>query len=187
MSPPKAEPVARDTIAIRFHALDELFDGMDPAPVTERDLDADAEEFIVSWARELASEKRLVLVIHLPEEQRTRQPEAIVGPAVHRHFSYKSDLARLDLKRRLREARLALMIGVLFLVACMGLRELIRALAALPHGSLARILEEGLHHPSDVVTSPTRTWGLPRRAPLRPVTWASGEGPRPSKCERVVS
>jgi hypothetical protein len=140
------EPSNRETIAVRFHALDELFDGMDPAPVTERDLDADAEEFIVGWARELGYAKDFNVVIHLADDQRAHAPEAIARPAIHRYFAHKAEVTRLDLKRLLREARLALFIGILFLVSCEGLREIIRAFAAPPpqQGALLRMLEEGL-------------------------------------------
>jgi hypothetical protein len=40
------------TIQVRIHELRQLFNSIDPSPFRERDLDADCEEFIVSWARE---------------------------------------------------------------------------------------------------------------------------------------
>ena len=39
-------------IELRLKELNQLFDSFDPAPFHEKDLDQDAEEFIVSWARE---------------------------------------------------------------------------------------------------------------------------------------
>ena len=41
------------TIELRVEELAQLFETLDPLPFRERDLDKDAEEFIVSWAREL--------------------------------------------------------------------------------------------------------------------------------------
>lgn len=52
-------------ITLRLRELTQLFNSMDPSPFVERDLDADAEEFITSWARELPSKRELELVILL--------------------------------------------------------------------------------------------------------------------------
>jgi hypothetical protein len=41
-------------IEIRVEKLAQLFHGLDPYPFREKDLDKDAEEFIVSWARDTA-------------------------------------------------------------------------------------------------------------------------------------
>ncbi|MBM3963286.1 MAG: hypothetical protein FJ306_15525 [Planctomycetes bacterium] len=48
-------------IALRLRELAQLFDSFDPAPFHEKDLDRDAEEFIVSWAREFPADAPLVL------------------------------------------------------------------------------------------------------------------------------
>src|SRR5437868_927700 len=53
------------TIHLRLRELAQLFNSMDPSPFIDRDLDADAEEFIVSWARELPGHRDLELIIHL--------------------------------------------------------------------------------------------------------------------------
>jgi hypothetical protein len=37
-------------IELKLSGLNQLFNSMDPSPFHERDLDHDAEEFIVSWA-----------------------------------------------------------------------------------------------------------------------------------------
>ena len=53
------------SIRLRLRELAQLFNAMDPSPLTERDLDAKAEEFIVSWARELSQATELELHIQL--------------------------------------------------------------------------------------------------------------------------
>ena len=138
------ESPGRDVISVGFHLLDELFDGLDPAPMKERDLDADAEEYIVRWARELGHGRNYDLRIHLPEGQRSRDPGAVAGPAIRRYFAYKAEMTRLDLRRLLREGRLALLIGLLFLVSCEATSEIIRTYSAPPQGPLVRMLENGL-------------------------------------------
>ena len=40
------------TISLKLRDTSQLFNSMDPSPFIEKDLDDDAEEFIVSWAQE---------------------------------------------------------------------------------------------------------------------------------------
>ena len=54
-------------IELRLRELAQLFNSLDPSPFLERDLDADAEEFIVGWAREVHLGHELELVVHLAE------------------------------------------------------------------------------------------------------------------------
>ena len=42
----------RHRIEIYLDRIEQLFNSMDPSPFHEKDLDRDAEEFIVSWAQE---------------------------------------------------------------------------------------------------------------------------------------
>jgi hypothetical protein len=45
-------PPASEIIEVRVAELSQLFNSMDPSPFHDKDLDDDAEEFIVSWAKE---------------------------------------------------------------------------------------------------------------------------------------
>ena len=61
-------------IEVRVADLKQLFNAMDPSPFREKDLDPEAEEFIVGWARELPRDAPLGLLVYvdrptgLPEE-----------------------------------------------------------------------------------------------------------------------
>ena len=128
-------------IELRLRELAQLFDSFDPAPFHEKDLDRDAEEFIVSWAREFPADAPLVFRLHLPEDQRRFDPERTVQDAIANYFAYRADLARLDVRRTLQQGRDSLGIGVLFLVACMLLRGFLRGFDP---GDWLRFVEEGL-------------------------------------------
>lgn len=128
-------------IELRLRELAQLFDSFDPAPFHEKDLDRDAEEFIVSWALEHPPDAPLVFRLHLPRDQQRFEPERVVVDAVRHYFDYRSGLARLDVRRTLQHGRQALLLGLLFLVACMGLRELWRGFGFADWG---RIVDEGL-------------------------------------------
>jgi hypothetical protein len=55
-----------NAIEVRVTDISQLFDTLDPFPFPERDLDKDAEEFIVGWAREFPRDRPLNIVLHLP-------------------------------------------------------------------------------------------------------------------------
>ena len=61
-----AESGQAQPIEIRVDEVSQLFNTLDPFPFHERDLDSDAEEYIVGWAREVAHQGALSIVVHLP-------------------------------------------------------------------------------------------------------------------------
>src|ERR1041385_4027471 len=74
-------------IELNLRDINQLFNTMDPSPFHEKDLDHDAEEFILSWAREFPVDEPVVLVVHLGEfpAGREPQPQLIVEQAVHHY------------------------------------------------------------------------------------------------------
>jgi len=118
-------------IEVRLRELPQLFNSMDPSPFVDRDLDEAAEEFIVTWARELPHQSELELVIHLATAP---VPERAVGveEAVHHYFASRAEIKRRELRQLLRRGRLSLLIGLLFMGICVALGEL--ALRTLPGG-----------------------------------------------------
>ena len=56
----------KGTIEVRVEQIGQLFDTLDPFPFRERDLDKDAEEYIVGWAREFPRDQHLKIIIHVP-------------------------------------------------------------------------------------------------------------------------
>jgi hypothetical protein len=64
-----SETATGDLIELRVDNVAQLFHTLDPFPFRERDLDREAEEFIVGWARELTAGRAITIVIHLPETE----------------------------------------------------------------------------------------------------------------------
>lgn len=60
-------------IEVRVENISQLFDTLDPFPFPERDLDSDAEEYIVGWARELPQDQPIKLIVHVTAGQATEQ------------------------------------------------------------------------------------------------------------------
>jgi hypothetical protein len=112
-------------IEIKLRDINQLFNTIDASPFREKDLDADAEEFIVSWAREFPVQDPLVLVIHLAQECSNKMSDEMIEQAVLHYFIYRAGLIHLEFRRLLQEGRLSLLIGVVFLSACLALAGLI--------------------------------------------------------------
>lgn len=99
---------------------------MDPSPFNERDLDHDAEEFIVSWAQEYPLNEPIRLVIHLRHEPEGSTAEQIEA-AIRHYFSYRAMISRLEFARHMKDARISLAIGVVFLAVCLTLSHAVGA------------------------------------------------------------
>lgn len=127
-------------INLKLRDLAQLFNSLDPSPFLERDLDHDAEEFIVGWARELPKDRGFELVIHLTT---TPEPEkaAVVEDAVHHYFMSRAEIKRREFRLLLRRGHVSLTIGLLFLTACLLASGLATRLG---HETAAGIVREGL-------------------------------------------
>lgn len=128
-------------IEMKLNSVAQLFNSLDPSPFHEKDLDDDAEEYIVGAAREFPLKTPLTLAIYLPKEAATSDVEQSVATAIHHYFEYRALATDRDLRLRLRRGRASLAIGLLFLFACISARELVGNLG---QGTFHHILEEGL-------------------------------------------
>jgi hypothetical protein len=128
-------------IEIFVDKIEQLFNSMDPSPFHEKDLDHDAEEFIVSWAQEYPRSDPLTLIIHVSQSAEAGASQELVEKAVRNYFAYRAKLNRLEFRHLLKQGRTSLVIGLLFLGACLLLSEL---LARTEHGTLLRLGRESL-------------------------------------------
>lgn len=127
-------------INLKLRELAQLFNSLDPSPFLDRDLDDDAEEFIVSWAREYPSAHSFDLVVHLstaPEPQRAAEIES----AVRHYFASRAEIKRREFRLLLRRGHASLIIGLLFLATCLLLSGFADRLG---YTSLRGIVREGL-------------------------------------------
>lgn len=127
-------------IELKLSELNQLFNSMDPSPFHERDLDHDAEEFIVSWALEHSRQHDLKLVVHLAKEPESPiRPGLVVSEAIAHYFSYRETMTGHELKRLLREGRAAFLVGLVFLGLCQ-----LGASALADTGGWSSLAREGL-------------------------------------------
>ncbi len=128
-------------IQLELRNINQLFHSMDPSPFREKDLDTNAEEFIVSWARELPKTAEFLLKIHLADSPSADMDENAIGDAVRNYFNYRADQFALRQRELLREGCINLVIGLTFLATCLLIA---RYLLQFGSGAVIVITQEGL-------------------------------------------
>ena len=117
-------PADTFVIEVRVSELRRLFNAIDPSPFHDKDLDPNAEEFIVDWAKEAHRDARLGLLVHLDGPAGLPDESDVLRGAVHEYFNRRAQASRRRLRLLLRTGRASLLIGVAFLASCAFLADL---------------------------------------------------------------
>lgn len=136
---PYREEAGRVCIDIRLRSARQLFDGRDPAPFRERDLDEGAVDYIVDCAEETPARKPLKLVVWLTEKT-TFLPDDTLLEAIRAHFRNLEARLSSDIRKHVRQGQLNLLLG---LMALAGFLTLSRLCALLEAGMVRDVLREG--------------------------------------------
>jgi hypothetical protein len=126
-------------VELRLRSVSQILNVLDPSPFHERDLDDEAEEYIVTSARELPGPVGK-LVVYLPRAEAESAEARALPETIHHYFAYRLWARRAALSQRMREGRLALLIGLAFLLVCVLLRQLVAGAG----GMAGEVLSEGL-------------------------------------------
>lgn len=113
-----------NAIELRLGDIAQLFHTLDPFPFRERDLDKEAEEFIVGWARGLRTDRPITIAVHLPDTDAGSKAAQDLAEALRRNFSEREAASQRELKELFRIGRRSLAIGVSILIACLTLAHL---------------------------------------------------------------
>jgi hypothetical protein len=114
-----AEDIPPDAIELRVERIAQLFHSLDPYPFRERDLDKDAEDYIVAWSRELDSKEPITIIVHVPEDEAQSKAASALPDAFAHFFAYRVDGFQRELKELFRVGRRSLAIGIIILAACL--------------------------------------------------------------------
>jgi hypothetical protein len=142
--PTAGDPIPANCQVIEIHVaeLNQLFNAIDPAPFRQRDLDPDAEEFIVGWAREIPADASLALVVHLDRPAGLPEEPAILRDAIRAFFAERAQVSRRRLRQLFRRGRTSLVIGMTFLALSLLLSDIVARL--LGEQRVGEILRESL-------------------------------------------
>ena len=113
------EAASGHLIELRVNNVAQLFHTLDPFPFRERDLDKEAEEFIVGWARELSADRAIRIVIHYPKSEAQTNAAQELSEAFHRYFSERAGTIEREIKELFRVGRRSLGIGITILIICL--------------------------------------------------------------------
>ena len=129
-------------IELKIEKIGQLFESFDPMPFRERDLDRNAEEYIVGWARELPRHSRIKIRVHMPAPEASHENSKAVREAFSRYFRYRAEITAGSLAELFRIGRYSLVVGLVVLALCLGAAQLATRLPGAEHfGTFAR---EGL-------------------------------------------
>lgn len=135
-------PPAANAIEIRIEDIAQLFDSLDPFPFREKDLNGEAAEFIVSWAREMPPDQQLTIVVHMPRIQASSSEARELGAALHQYFRYRAQATALNLNELFRVGWRALAIGLSVLSICVIAGQ--TAASNLSPDPVGRVIQESL-------------------------------------------
>jgi hypothetical protein len=131
---------AENVIEIRVSEIAQLFHTLDPFPFREKDLDQEAEEYIVGWARELPAKRPFKIVIHFPDDDRQMEAAHELREAFARYFTGRAAVTQGDLNELFRIGRRSLAIGVPILIVCLLSAQLVAGYLA--EAPFRRVVEE---------------------------------------------
>ena len=112
----------RTFIDIRVAHSSQLFDGRDPAPFRERDLDDDAVAYLVAAADEIPRAQSLAIAVAISSEPEPAIPPESIVAAVRSHFVYQLEQTERRLRDHIRRGQISLAVGLTVLVVFLGLR-----------------------------------------------------------------
>lgn len=139
----QSQPVrkAGSAIELQVEKVGQLFDTLDPQPFRERDLDREAEEYIVSWARELPHRLPVCIRVHMPAAEAAGEQALHLEAAMRRYFAYRMEIAASDLTELFRHGRYSLLVGICVLALCVVGGGFFARM--IPNFEVARFVSEG--------------------------------------------
>ena len=147
-------PSKPHTILVKLHNVKQFFNTFDPSPFHQRDIDLDAEEFILTAAKEIyllnSGVKDFVIIVtltDLPSYQeymelfanRALRKQILVQDVreslqrdlqkcIHHHFTFQSKKITNSIRMTFRNAQVSLVVGFGLLCICLILSNLLFSL-----------------------------------------------------------
>lgn len=130
-------------IDIRLQNSKQLFDNRDPAPFRERDLDAEAVEYLVSSVEAQHSQAPVHIVVRLMQHDAQGLAPVDIENAMRSFFRMEESMCIVKISKILRHGRTASLIGLSFLLTCVTAANLLKRV--LPdEGILRSAVVEGI-------------------------------------------
>src|SRR4051812_17252420 len=129
-------------IDLHLRELNQLFDSLDNSPFREKDLDRNAEEYIVESLKDFPAKAQCKLIIHLDRPMEFLDEPKTVEEAVRVHFARQTQVIGRRLRRLIRIGTISLLIGLCFLASFFAIGQIVRQW--LGETQLVTLVREGL-------------------------------------------
>ena len=129
-------------ISLHIGSVRQLFNSFDPSPFLEKDLDDEAEHYIVAWAAELDARRPIAVRITFAGSLADTPEARLIPEAFRNYFTYRANQARLEVHELLRIGWRSLGVGLAVLVASLTASNYITS--ALGTSALGPLLAESL-------------------------------------------
>lgn len=126
-------------IEINLSSAIQIFNTLDPSPFFEKQLDDDAENYIVGTVRDFPGKTPFAIVIHLPKECAGSEESRVIPDAIRNHFRYKALAEDRRFRQRVSYGRFTLFVALIFLVASISVS---RAFTQLGDGLVFHVVAE---------------------------------------------
>jgi len=130
-------------IEIKLSSIIQLYNSFDPAPFHEKELDDEAEQYIVNIVRDFPKNTEFKIVIYLPDGHSCCDEAFKIPAAIRNHFSYRTLMEERKFRERVNYGKFSILIGISFLAVAMVASQAVEDyLSAYPPAHLAAIALE---------------------------------------------
>ncbi|MGA2105082.1 MAG: hypothetical protein ABSG06_06780 [Methanoregula sp.] len=118
----------RVLIEIKLTSVNQLFNSFDPAPFYEKELDNDAEDYIVDTVQDFPAKTKFMIHLYLPPPLVASDEAKKIIPAIHNHFRYRMLVTERKYRLKVRFGRFSLLVGLSFLAIALIASQLVAAM-----------------------------------------------------------
>lgn len=124
----------RILIEISLSSIPQLFNTFDPAPFHEKELDIDAEHYIVDTVNDLPGNTPCAIRIYLPRDLVDSAEGKLIPQAVRNHFAYRALVTERRFRQKVKLGRINLLIALSYLCLTIFVsREILLLGSTLPY------------------------------------------------------
>lgn len=108
-------------IDLNVNEFKQLYDGRDPSPFHERDLDENLVRYLVMSCEEIAQNEAIKIVMRVPTSKDFEEQKTNFTHALHQYFDHEVRTTENELKNLFRLGQISLLFGFIFLIICVFL------------------------------------------------------------------
>lgn len=102
-------------IELNLSTISQLFHTLDPSPFHQKELDPEAERYIVDIVDDFPKETEFRIVAYLPEALANSREAREIPVAIRNHFQYRALMQQQLFRERSRYGKFTVIVGLVFL------------------------------------------------------------------------